>query len=170
MKQISAIFFLSLLLLTGVDLYAKETARVVRMVDGDTYVLRTATRDITVRLNNVDAPEMKQSYGFYSSKFIGDLIVGKVVEYDSTGRDIYRRVLANIWIDSKRLDSFIIRNGWAWQYVNYNNETLLADCMSQAIAEGKGLWKCGLARVCPPWLWRGYNARYKAIYSQKCHY
>jgi endonuclease YncB( thermonuclease family) len=36
--------------------------------------------------------------------------------YDSTGKDLYGRVLADIWINNQRLDSTLISNGWAWHY------------------------------------------------------
>jgi endonuclease YncB( thermonuclease family) len=39
-----------------------------------------------------------------------------MVSYDSTGKDLYGRVLADIWLNNQRLDSTLISNGWAWHY------------------------------------------------------
>lgn len=147
---------------------AKETARVIRVKDGDTYVFRTDTKDFTVRLKNVDAPESKQQYGFQSTLNVSQLILGKIVQYESTGTDIYNRVLADVWIDNHRLDSILIRNGWAWQYIQYSNDTLLNQCMQMAIDEKRGLWKCGTMAVCPPSLWRKYTIKYKNKYCSGC--
>lgn len=147
---------------------AKETARVIRVKDGDTYVFKDNTKEFTVRLKNVDAPESKQQFGFLSGIYVSQLILGKVVQYESTGTDIYKRVLADVWIDNKRLDSILIRNGWAWQYVQYSNDILLKQCMQLAIDEKKGIWKCGTMAVCPPSLWRKYSIKEKNKYCSGC--
>ncbi len=147
---------------------AKETARVIRVKDGDTYVFRTDTKEFTVRLKNVDAPESKQQYGFQSTLNVSQLILGKTVQYENTGTDIYKRVLADVWINNYRLDSILIRNGWAWQYVQYSNDLVLKNCMQLAMDEKKGLWKCGTMAVCPPSLWRKYNTKDKKRYCNGC--
>ena len=161
-----------LLIISGcllcVKLSANDSARVTRVKDGDTYVLRKGNTDFTVRLKNVDAPESKQQFGFLSTVYVSKLISGKVVKYDSTGTDIYKRVLADVWVDNKRLDSILIRNGWAWQYLQYSNDSILKNCMLLALQEKKGLWECGAFSVCPPSLWRGYNLKYRNKYCNGC--
>lgn len=152
----------------GVKLQAQNTARVIRVKDGDTYVLQTENRQITVRLNKIDAPELKQNGGVSAAKFVSSLILGKNIVYDSTGKDKYGRVLANATINGLRLDSIIIRNGWAWHYVNYDKETMLDNAMQEAITEHLGIWKCGTLKVCPAWLWRSYNDKNKEKYCKGC--
>ena len=147
---------------------AQQTARVVRVKDGDTYVLQTSSRLFTVRLKNIDAPEIKQNGGYGAYQFISSLINGKIVEYDSTGKDKYGRVLVSAKLNGLRLDSLIIINGWAWHYVNYDNEPMLDFIMQEAIRDRLGLWKCGVDKVCPPWLWRGYKSRNRAKYCKGC--
>lgn len=148
---------------------AQQTARVVKVKDGDTYVFKTGSRSFTVRLNKIDAPELKQSGGFKSYQFVSGLIIGKLLAYDSTGKDLYGRVLVNVKLEGKRLDSLIIRNGWAWHYVNYDNEVMLENAMQEAITDRLGLWACGTPKVCPPWLWRSYNTRNKTRYCKGCN-
>ena len=46
--------------------YSQEEATVIRVKDGDTYVLKTKDKEHTVRLLNVDAPELNQHWGFNS--------------------------------------------------------------------------------------------------------
>ena len=147
---------------------AKETARVVRVKDGDTYVLRKGNKDFTVRLKNVDAPELKQPFGYLSFVYTSKLISGKLVSFDSTGKDLYGRVLADVWINNQRLDSTLISNGWAWHYQQYSNDTLLKSLMVSAINTNKGLWKCGMNGVCPPSFWRTYNLKNKSKYCKSC--
>lgn len=147
---------------------ANDSARVVRVKDGDTYVFRKGNTDFTVRLKNVDAPELKQPYGYLSFVNTSKLLSGRMVSYDSTGKDLYGRVLADIWINNQRLDSTLIRNGWAWHYQTYSKDSLLKSIMVLAINEKKGLWKCGMAGVCPPSFWRSYNLKDRSKYCNTC--
>lgn len=168
MKRIFNITSLILLLVIASNASAKDSARVVRVKDGDTYVLRKGNTDFTVRLKNVDSPELKQPYGYLSFVNTSKLILGKIVSYDSTGKDLYGRVLADVWINNQRLDSTLISNGWAWHYQTYSNDTLLKSLMVLAINEKIGLWKCGMIGVCPPSFWRSYNLKNKSKYCKSC--
>jgi micrococcal nuclease len=168
MIRLFNILFIISALVFSLETTANDSARVVRVKDGDTYVLRKGNTDFTVRLKNVDAPESNQAFGFLSGIYISQLILGKVVRYDSTGIDIYKRVLADIWLNNQRLDSTLIRNGWAWHYQQFSNDTLLKSMMALAIDEKKGLWKCGMVGVCPPNLWRSYNSKNKSKYCNGC--
>ena len=168
MNQIFKILFLVSVLLFSLRLNANDSARVVRVKDGDTYVLRKGNTDFTVRLKNVDAPESKQAFGFLSGIYVSQLILGKVVRFESTGTDIYNRVLADVWINNQRLDSILIRNGWAWHYQQYSNDTLLKSMMVLAINENKGLWKCGMIGVCPPSFYRSYNSKNRSKFCNGC--
>ena len=150
------------------QLAAQNTATVLRVKDGDTYVLRAGARELTVRMKNIDAPEKSQSGGLSSLLFADSLLNGKSVMYDSVGKDRYGRTLATLKLDGKRVDSIIIINGWAWQYVAYNKDAQLAALMQQAIANRSGLWKCGQAGICPPWLYRQFNAINKVRFCNQC--
>ena len=48
---------------------AQNTAKVVRVVDGDTYKLLSNGKIITARLVNVDAPETMQNFGEAANGF-----------------------------------------------------------------------------------------------------
>ena len=167
-KFFKVISFL-LLALIAQNATANDSARVVRVKDGDTYVFRKGNTDFTVRLKNIDAPELKQPFGYLSFVYTSKLISGKMVSYDSTGKDLYGRVLADVWINNQRLDSTLISNGWAWHYQQYSNDTLLKSLMVSAINANKGLWKCGMNGVCPPSFWRSYNLRNKNKYCKSCN-
>ncbi len=147
---------------------AQTTARVVAVKDADTFVLNAKGRLLTIRLGKIDAPETKQHYGHEAQKKVSALLLGKVVSYDSTGRDLYGRVIAGIRIEGHRLDSIEIANGWAWHYMEYDKEQMLEQLMLQAAANKVGLWQCGKERVCPPWFYRKYNHRNKLLYCKGC--
>ena len=168
MIQFFKILFIIFSIAFCFELFANDSARVVRVKDGDTYVLRKGNTDFTVRLKNVDAPELKQPYGYLSFVNTSKLLSGRMVSYDSTGKDLYGRVLADIWINNQRLDSTLIRNGWAWHYQTYSKDSLLKSMMVIAINEKTGLWKCGMAGVCPPSFWRSYKLKDRSKYCNTC--
>ncbi len=58
--------------------------------------LKRGNTDFTVRLKNIDAPELKQPFGYLSFVYTSKLITGKLVSFDSTGKDLYGRVLAGV--------------------------------------------------------------------------
>jgi micrococcal nuclease len=137
MNKFFKVISLLLLALIALNASAKDSARVVRVKDGDTYVFRKGNTDFTVRLKNIDAPELKQPFGYLSFVYTSKLISGKMVSYDSTGKDLYGRVLADVWLNNQRLDSTLISNGWAWHYQQYSSDTLLKSLMVSAINEIK---------------------------------
>lgn len=167
MKIKYALFIGVFFALYGV-VFAHDTARIVRVIDGDTYVLRKGNSDFTVRLLNIDAPELKQPFGYLSFVYVNQLLKGKIIQYDSVKKDVYGRTLIHAWLNSKRVDSLIIRNGWAWHYQTYSNDTMLYQCMITAISEKIGLWKCGMLGVCPPSFWRTYSLKNKSKFCNGC--
>ena len=168
MARYFKIFLIVFVVQLSFNLFANDSARVVRVKDGDTYVLRKGNTDFTVRLKNIDAPELKQPYGYLSFVNTSKLLSGRMVSYDSTGKDLYGRVLADIWVNNQRLDSTLIRNGWAWHYQTYSKDSLLKSMMELAINEKTGLWKCGMDGVCPPSFWRSYKLKDRSKYCNTC--
>ena len=147
---------------------AQNTAKVVRVVDGDTYKLLSNGKIITARLVNVDAPETMQNFGEAAKQQATNILVGKTVSFDNKGTDKYNRVLASITVDGMALDSLLIINGLAWVYLEYCNDANLLRLQQLAINGNKGLWVCGVNSVCPPWLYRHYNYRKRLKYCKGC--
>lgn len=85
-----------------------ERARVVRVVDGDTIVVRVAGRWDRVRYIGIDAPESVrpdvpvQAYGRESTAANADLVAGREVllERDVSDRDRFGRLLRYVWVES----------------------------------------------------------------------
>ena len=148
--------------------FAQVKALVTRVKDGDTFVAMWNGKRYDCRLSNVDAPELKQSFGEASRDSIDKLLLGKTIALDSLKRDFYGRVLVNVHLGNVRLDSLVVRKGWAWHYANYSNDNNLTLAMQEAVFEGIGLWKCGVQNVCPPWFYRKYNFWNKQRYCTGC--
>lgn len=165
MKQI----LLLLTCLVALSGTAAIEANVTSVTDGDTFTAIWNGHTHKCRLANVDAPELKQSFGEHTKAYLKNLICGKVIKIDSLREDMYDRIIVEVKIEGKRLDSLMIRNGYVWQYTAYNREPVLKQCQELAMAEKLGLWKCGPKAVCPPWLYRKYNARNRAKYCMGCN-
>lgn len=147
---------------------AQKKAMVIRVIDGDTYDLFMNGKASRVRLAYIDAPEIKQQYGIEAATKVTKLLLWKLVDFDSLGKDLYGRKVGSLLLYGRRVDSLIVRNGYAWYYSAYGKAPLLDKCMQLAILEKKGLWVCGIDKVCPPWLYRNYDYRNRLTYCKGC--
>jgi len=107
------------------------TARVLRVVDGDTVVVACDSRPITVRLIGVDTPETVhprkpvERFGREASAFLKALIHGKSVriEYEPgpSRLDKYGRTLAYLYLEPGGLcvNREIIARGYGHAYTRY---------------------------------------------------
>ena len=153
----------------GLRCFAQIPVKVVEVRDGDSFHGLWNGKKYLCRLTHIDAPELKQNFGMAARDSVRKLMLGKAVIVDSLGTDLYKRVLVSVKVDGMRLDSLMIRKGWAWHYAAYSKNHMLADCMKHAISENKGLWSCGIWEVCPPWLYRKYNYQNKLRSCNGCN-
>ena len=127
---------------------AAESVQVVRVVDGDTLVLRSVG---TVRLIGIDTPETVdprkpvQAFGMEATAFLRQLVQGQPVrvEYDTQRFDKYGRTLAYLYLPD---DSFVnlemVRQGYAHAYLNYPFRHMeeFRGAEREAREAGRGLW------------------------------
>jgi endonuclease YncB( thermonuclease family) len=157
MKHI-ILFLLSIL---GYSFTQSQT--IIRLKDADTYVVLYNGKSITIRIENIDAPELEQYYGLQAKDSVSNLIYGKTVSIKIDGTDIYGRSLASITYNGHRLDSILVCKGWAWFYPKYSHDYQLSIYEDAAKAKSLGLWSC--ATSIPPWEWRRLNKRNKRLYE-----
>ncbi len=116
------------------------TGKVIGVTDGDTIKVLVNKESITVRLEGIDAPESKQSFGNKSKQALSDIVFGKEVTIKKTGDDRYGRTLGVVMIGDVDANSKMIEDGWAWHFTKYNDEERLAELEEEARAEKRGLW------------------------------
>lgn len=167
-QMIKKVSIIILLLLFTFCALAQEKGIVTRVKDGDTYIIKTALKEHTIRLLNIDAPELKQAWGIKAWLNVTNLILNKTVEFKVLKNDRYGRELAMVYVDGERLDYTIVKNGWAWHYINYNKDETLEKFMQVARAQRKGLWNCGVKKVCAPWTFRKYSLKNRIKYCSGC--
>ena len=128
-----------------------DPARVIRVVDGDTFHVLRGGRDVTIRLIGIDTPEVDwyggnaECYGEHAARFAGRLIGGERVrlEFDEERRDPYGRTLAYAYLDTRMVNVTLLRRGYATVTIYPPNDRY-ADRFRAAEAEardeGRGLW------------------------------
>ncbi len=104
------------------------TAHVVGVHDGDSItVLTPAKEQIKVRLEGIDAPELKQPYGRAAKAAMSDMVFNKDVTLNVIGTDRYGRTLARVIVDGLDVNLELVKRGLAWRYDKYSKEQALLD-------------------------------------------
>lgn len=140
-------------------------ATVVRIVDGDTIIARTAPggSKLRVRVVGIDTPESVKPgegvacYGHQASTFTGRLIpAGTTIKaaYEVDQHDKYGRELWDIWLpDGRSLESIMAASGVARIDPfppNIQHADVIAAASVMAQRARRGLWgACGFAKAYP---------------------
>lgn len=131
------------------------TAKVIRIVDGDTLEVLYGELPIKIRLAHIDCPEKrgKQPFGNAAKKALSDLCFGQMIrlEYSSTDRN--GRYISVIYNESGiNVNKEIIKQGMAWHYKQYYTDESYGDLEITARKNKVGLWKD--INPVAPWDWR----------------
>ncbi|HOQ10424.1 MAG: thermonuclease family protein [Syntrophomonadaceae bacterium] len=128
-----------------------NTARVVRVVDGDTIEVSLNGTTEKVRLIGVDTPETVhptigvEPYGKEASNFTKEKLTDQTVklEFDVEERDRYGRLLAYVWLDEELFNEVLLKEGYA-QLATYPPNVKYVERFKAAQKEareaGRGLW------------------------------
>lgn len=129
-----------------------ETAKVTRVVDGDTLVVNYKGAEEKVRLIGVDTPESVHpditrnvEEGIIASNFTKDKLEGKEVEleFDVQERDQYGRMLAYAYLDGVMFNKTLLEEGYA-QVATYPPNVKYVEEFTEiqrvARENNKGLW------------------------------
>ena len=99
----------------------------LEIVDGDTIILNGEK----IRFSGIDTPELKQNCtqndqevacGMFAKKLLIKKIGNNTPECISEGKDIYKRTLAECFINGESLSSFLVRSGYAFAYRKYSKK------------------------------------------------
>lgn len=147
------------LALVGCDsFFPSADGRAVRVLDGDSVILRVADRQLEARLQGIDAPEHRQHYGEKAKAELRDLVMGHPLEIQVTDTDRYGRsvVLLRRADTGLFVNEELIRRGAAWAHRRYGLPGWRS-LEAEAKKARSGLW--ARANPQPPWEWRERNGR-----------
>jgi micrococcal nuclease len=117
------------------------TGKVVRISDGDTFVLLTANNEqVKIRLYGVDAPEKSQDFGNVSKDYLGKLLQDKNIIVLSKGKDRYGRVIGLVSAGSINVNEEMLKAGLVWHFKKYDSNPAWTSLEQEARARRMGLW------------------------------
>ena len=137
MKKILGIMVLGFLLSGNV--YANN----LKVVDGDTIVLNGEK----IRFSGIDTPELKQTClqddqevacGVEAKKLLVKKIGNHIPKCISEGKDVYKRTLAECFVNGKSLSKFLVRSGYAFAYRKYSKKFIEDENFAKA--NKLGMW------------------------------
>ena len=122
-----AIFLISVFLLVFLITINDIKSQELKVVDGDTIRLNGKK----IRFTGIDTPELKQICvkqgikdfcGLTAKKKLIDKIGNKTVECITEGKDQYKRILAECFVNNESLSSYMVRSGYAFAYRRYSSK------------------------------------------------
>jgi len=110
---------------------------VSRVLDGDTF----ESNGQRYRIAEIDAPEISQQFGNESKLFLQSLILHKRVNVKTVSTDRYNRKIVKVYAGKNHVSESMVKNGFAWFYERYSDNSKLRNLEKSARQNKKGLWK-----------------------------
>lgn len=148
-----AILLLAILSFAPCTALADFVGRVVKVSDGDTVTVLLDNRQVKVRLDSIDAPEMKQAFGRRSQQSLAEICAAKTARVIDRGLDRYGRTVGLIVCDGVDANTEQVKRGMAWVYERYApRNSPLYGLQGEARDTRRGLWAD--PHPMAPWDWR----------------
>ncbi len=115
----------------------------LKVIDGDTIHLNGEK----IRFSGIDAPEIKQTClknkkiincGVQAKKLLINKIGKNKVSCKKEGKDQYNRILAECYVESISLSSFLVRKGYAFAYIRYSKKFVNDEYFAKL--NNQGMW------------------------------
>ena len=152
-----AILATSVLLLVFFFTFTNIKSQDIKITDGDTIKINGEK----IRFSGIDTPELKQtcikdgennSCGLTAKQILIDKIGKNKVKCIEEGRDRYKRILAECFINNESLSSYLVRSGYAFAYRKYSNKFITDE--DYARINKLGMWSMEFDY---PWNFRRNN-------------
>ena len=121
------IFLISIFLLVFLLIINEVKSQELKVVDGDTIHLNGEK----IRFSGIDTPELKQTCikngvknlcGVRAKQILINKIKKNKVKCIRAGKDQYKRILAECFVNNESLSSFLVRSGYAFAYRRYSDK------------------------------------------------
>jgi endonuclease YncB( thermonuclease family) len=126
----------------------------IRVIDGDSLIVKVQGAELHIRLVGIDAPEADQPFGDNARTELSGLIAEQqcVLVYEEG--DTYGRLVAHLWIGDVYVNAEMVRHGMAWFDSASAPDNLLDLYQEEARDQKRGLWALPIEERVPPWEWR----------------
>ena len=152
-----AILATSVLLLVFFFTYTNIKSQDIKITDGDTIKINGKK----IRFSGIDTPELKQtcikdgennSCGLTAKQILIDKIIDNKVKCIKEGKDRYKRILAECFVNNESLSRYLVRSGYAFAYRKYSKKFIIDE--DYARANKLGMWSMEFEY---PWDFRKNN-------------
>ena len=129
----------------------------IKIIDGDTIHLNNEK----IRFTGIDTPELKQTCNknneiIYCGIEARQLLINKIgknkVNCVKEGKDQYKRILAECFVNDLSLSRFLVRQGYAFAYRKYSKKFIEDENFAKN--NNMGMWSMKFEY---PWDWRKKN-------------
>lgn len=129
------------LLLSSLAFGQGLTGRVVGVHDGDTLTLLTAEKKrVSVRLADIDAPELRQPFGRAAKRELSDRCFDRTATVEARTVDRYGRTVGVVSCEGNDASRLMVERGLAWAYRRYLKRPELVALEEEARDAGVGVW------------------------------
>ncbi len=111
-----------------------------KVVDSDTLHVRRDGRELTVRLEGIDAPERGEPFNDVARRFLADLALERRVEVLPRDRDRHGRLVARVVVEGRDASEALVAAGLAWHYTRYAFDPRLEAAQAAARRARTGVW------------------------------
>ena len=151
------LFVLALFLIGGCDQAPVDllSGRVIGVADGDTFTLLLAeSRQVRVRLAQIDAPERAQAWSGRSREMLSGLLESGPVRVRIEDTDRYGRSIGQVYAGDVDVNLAMVERGGAWAYRRYMRDPAFERAEAGARRERRGLWSMPEREIVAPWEFR----------------
>ena len=154
---ISILTLVLILTLVFILTFNQVKSQELKVVDGDTIHLNGKK----TRFTGIDSPELNQiciKNGFknYCGETSKQILINKIgnniIHCIGEGKDQYKRILAECFINNESISSYLVRSGYAFAYRRYSKKFIVDE--DYAKANQLGMWSM---RFDYPWDYRKNN-------------
>lgn len=125
---------------------------VLKVYDGDTITVLYRKQEYTLRICQIDAPELRQPFGPESRDALSLLLLNQKVYFYLMTKDKYGRYVSEIKFNRKLIHRWLISEGLAQVYSLYCTDKYLYKLETKAKKLKKGLWIQDAIEA--PWVFR----------------
>jgi len=141
MKKI--FLLLIIILFSGCIHEQTEQLYVIKVIDGDTFILSNGDH---IRLIGVNTPEKGEYYYQEAKNALKDLILNKqiILKSDISTKDRYGRYLKYVYVDNIFVNLYLVKNGYARTYIiepNVKYSKDFIDAEKYAKSQKIGIWE-----------------------------
>ena len=151
------ILVISISVLVFLFTYTDIKSQDVKITDGDTIKINGEK----IRFSGIDTPELNQtcvkegvknSCGLTAKQILIDKILDNKVKCIKEGKDRYKRILAECFVNNESLSRYLVRSGYAFAYRKYSKKFIIDE--DYARVNKLGIWSMEFEY---PWDFRRNN-------------